>query len=200
MTRRFVRVRRGRPTLADAEAFLLGRPHGVWKSDYVSPKERLLRLAELRSQLKRLLRANLPSGPRLDLLILKAHLLVEFMLTQYIALRSYYEYDVSVERLTFPQKMAVAHILGYPLDPVLMPSLELLNRLRNQVAHGFELDRAVIDRFLRLYAEDPEAVADHTDRRRAGDLRSTLRTIVWGMLGVIEAQHVEAYEERGHGA
>lgn len=67
-------------------------------------------------------------------------------------------------------------MLGYPLDRVLMPSLQLLNTLRNQVAHGFDLDRVTVDRFIRLHSDDPDAVANLTDRRRAQEVRPSSET------------------------
>jgi hypothetical protein len=200
MKKGFIRVRRLRPTVQDAEAFLVGRPHAVWKTDYVTASERVTRIDALRSRLKLLIKEHLPARLQLDFVILKGHLLVEFTLTEYIGLRSHYEYDVSTERLSFVQKMAVAHMLGFPLDPLIMPSLELLNRLRNQVAHGLDFDRGQVDKLLRFFAEDPDERPTHTDQSRVREMRRAVEHLVWAMLGVIEGQHVAAYEAVEHGA
>src|SRR5258708_2179131 len=98
MTRRFIRLKKKRSTQLDAQEYLRKGHAGIGPRDYVTPEERLQRLAELNHEIRELIGQHLPRGRRLDLIVLKGHLLVEFMLDQYITLMSHAEVDMEKER------------------------------------------------------------------------------------------------------
>ena len=188
--RRFSRSRRKRPNLAEAEEFLR-RGHGVnmAASHYVSVEERRQRLAKLAQEVPALLRAELAKVRSLDLAVLKCHLLLEFMLNQFIDLTAPTEGALGDARLSFKQKPAVAHALGLPADPLFLPSLDLLNTIRNQVAHTLAPNRALIDKLVRINSEEPDEVQNLTDAQRVAALKQITRFCCAKMLGMIEGLH-----------
>jgi hypothetical protein len=83
-----------------------------------------------------------------------------------------------------PQAVEVAYLLGFGAnDPILMPTVQGLNKLRNQIAHTFELDRKALDEILRLYNEDYETFSVKDDRDRIKYLRWICRFICGRVAG-----------------
>jgi len=74
----------------------------------------------------------------------------------------------------------------------LLPTIEILNRVRNQVAHKFTLDRAAVDELLRINHEDYDAFTPKNDRERVRCLRSLCQYICGTVAGKIEAVFVLA--------
>ena len=92
-------------------------------------------------------------------------MIVEYALTQYI--RCFVLVAVQAEdvRFTFSQKLEIAYLLGFGANhPILLPTIERLNKVRNQVAHTFTLDRAALDEMLRII--DPAKVVLGSAGRR----------------------------------
>jgi hypothetical protein len=147
---RFHKSRRRRPNIQEAEKYLKrGIGSGMRSDDYVSIAERKLRLGLLADKLSNKLKEHMPRSRNLELVILKCHFLVEFMFNQYIDLIAPTERFVegsnkSEARFTFKQKEILAHMLGFPSDPIFPPSIDLLNTILNLVAHTLEVDRARI--------------------------------------------------------
>ncbi len=196
MPRRFIRLKKKRPTAQDAREFLRKGRAGVGPRDFVTPEERLQRLDELNREIRELIRQHLPRGRRLDLIVLKGHLLVEFMLNQYIMLMSQSEVDMERERFSFPQKMTIVHALGFPYDPLFFPCLEILNSLRNQVGHTLRLDSTIVDRLLALTDDGSDEGREINDAYRATALRGIIRSLCLQVLGVIEGLHAgEIYSD-----
>jgi hypothetical protein len=71
--------------------------------------------------------------------------------------------------------------------------VDLLNQIRNQVAHTLTLDRRLIDRLIRINNDDPEDLPKAlTDAQRATALKQITRFFCGKVLGVIEAkQYIE---------
>ncbi|MBI4691216.1 MAG: hypothetical protein HY754_13275 [Nitrospirae bacterium] len=162
---------------------------GMNATDYVSVAERQERVAKLSGDLEQILKTNLPKTRNLDIVILKCHLIIEFMFNQYIDLIAPTEGIIENERFTFKQKQTLVHLLGFPADPLFMPSIDILNTLRNQVAHTLSIDRKMIDKLIRLNAEDPKEANHLTDSQRATWLKHITKILCWMMLGAIEAKH-----------
>jgi len=157
--------------------------------DYVSVAERKKRLVQLAEEFKEKLKKHLPRSHNLEVVILKCHLLVEFMFNQYIDLIAPTEGVIESERFTFKQKETLVHMLGFPSDPVFFPSIDLLNSIRNSVAHALAIDRRKIDHLIRINSEDPDDAKRLTDNQRATALKQITKFLCWQMLGVMEAKH-----------
>lgn len=157
--------------------------------DYVSVAERKIRLTQLADELEEKLKNHLPRSRNLELVILKCHLLIEFMFNQYVDLMAPTEGVIKSERFTFKQKETLVHMLGFPSDPVFFPSIDLLNSIRNSVAHTLAIDRKKIDHLILINSEDPDDAKGLTDNQRATGLKQITKFLCWQMLGVIEAKH-----------
>jgi hypothetical protein len=198
---KFIRTNVPRPKLGDSLEFIKKGYYTIGKEKHVLPRDRIKDIEELKEQLKRLLKEEIPINRNLDLVILKCHLLVEFMINQYITLSSVHKFDISNEKFSFAQKLSLAHAFGFPPDPILLPSMEVLNRIRNQVAHTLYLDRTLIDTLLRIHSDDPESFNVSNDHERIRCIKSITRFLCGSIMGVIFAQHSTAYEainKNGH--
>lgn len=128
---------------------------------------------EVADALHGLIRDQYPRSGNLEYAILKAHLIVEHALAQYIRCSA----DVLVEttqlrRFSFSQKVEFAYLLGLGVnDALLLPTIERLNQIRNQVAHSFILDRALVDEMLRINSDDYDGLVIGNDRDRVKRLR-----------------------------
>jgi len=191
-----VRFRRKRPNLAEAEEWLR-RGYGavMTASDYVSVEERKQRLEKLDTDVPTMLRTELARVRSLDLVILKCHLLLEFMLNQFIDLTAPTEGALEDARLTFKQKQAVVHMLGLPAIPLFLPSLDLLNTIRNQVAHTLAPDRGLTDKLIGMNSEDPDEIQNLTDAKRVTALKQITRFYCGMIVGVIDARHESEFHE-----
>jgi len=198
---RFHRSRRKRPNIQEAEQWLKGGIGGGMRAEnYISAAERKKRLTRLTDEIKEKLKEHLPRSRNLELVILKCHLLIEFMFEQYIDLIAPTEGVIKSERFTFKQKEALVYMLGFPSDPVFFPTIDLLNSIRNSVAHTLTIDRKKVDQLIRINSEDPEDVKGLTDNQRSTALKQITKFMCAQMLGVIEAKHEFEwvdYQEKG---
>lgn len=185
--KKFHRSRRKRPSLQEAEQY---RKKGFGGSeDYVTVEERKKRIVALSAELDALLKQHLTRLRNLELVVLKCHLLVEFMFNQYIDLISPTEGVVDSERFTFKQKESLVHMLGFYADPCFFPSVDLLNAIRNGVAHTLTLDRQKIDKLILINCEDPADAKRLNDTQRASALKYITTCMCWFMLGEIQGRH-----------
>lgn len=158
-------------------------------SDYVTIAERKARLAQLDTTIEDLLKTHLPKARNLDIVILKCHLLIEFMFNQYIDLIAPTEGIIEDPRFTFKQKQILVHLLGFSADPLFMPSIDIINKLRNQVAHTLSIDRKLIDKLIRLNAATTRETNHLTDSERSIGLKQITKFLCGMMLGDIKAKH-----------
>jgi hypothetical protein len=118
------------------------------------------------------------------------------MFNQFIDLMAPTEGVIETERFTFKQKESLVHLLGFPPDPLFFPSVDLLNNIRNQVAHTLMVDRALIDKLIQINSEEPCEVRNLTDAKRVTALKAITRFMCEQMLGTIEGmQAVELYSQ-----
>jgi hypothetical protein len=92
--------------------------------------------AELPSELQQQITAAIVSSRRLDEVILRGHLYVEYCLNELILARWSNKGIQIVERFTFDQKIAIADGTGIIDDAKVIKSLKGLNKLRNMIAHS----------------------------------------------------------------
>ena len=117
---RFLRFRCKRPSLQDAENSLKGGIGGGMRAeDYVSVADRKERLASLADDIEDKLKTHLPRTRNLELMVIKCHLMLEFMLNQFIELMAPTECDVHSVRFQFPEKVFLVHMLGFPSGPTI---------------------------------------------------------------------------------
>ena len=139
------------------------------------------------------MKREFPRTQNLEYAILKSHLIIEYALTQYI--RCFSAVVVSTEsiRFTFAQRLEIAYLLGFGNnDPISLPTVERLNKVRNQVAHTFNLDRVALDEMLLINSEDYDAFKVKNDRERISRLRSICAFICGRVAGESLAAHVVA--------
>jgi uncharacterized protein YutE (UPF0331/DUF86 family) len=128
---------------------------------------------DVADELHRLIRDQFPRSSNLEYAILKAHLIVEHALAQYIRCCASVLVDtIKIRRFSFSHKLEFAYLLGLGVsDPLLIPTIERLNQIRNQVAHSFVLDRVLVDEMLRINSEDYDGFVVSSDRERVKRLR-----------------------------
>jgi len=192
---KFIKYNVPRPKLNDALEFVKKGHYTVSRDKFVSPKERIKEVEELEANIKKLLKQEIPKSRSLDLVILKCHLLVEYMMNQFITLSAKNKFDISKERFTFSQKLSLVHAFGFHLDPTILPSIEVLNRLRNQVAHTLVLDRELVDTLLKINSEDPDSFAVLGDKERLRGIKSITWFLCASLMAAISVHHDGAYEE-----
>jgi len=157
--------------------------------DYISTADRTKRLVQLADEIEEKLKSHLPHSRNLELVVLKCHLLIEFMFNQYIDLIAPTEGVLESERFTFKQKESLVHMLGFPSDPLFFPSIDLLNTIRNSVAHTMSIDRKKIDHLIQINSGNPDQVEKLTDSKRISALKSITKYLCLMILGPIEAKH-----------
>jgi hypothetical protein len=143
-----------RPSLQDAHKY---QKDGSWSfgGDYLSREERISLARAAAKEIEQKCKTALPRTRSLELLILKCHIIIEFALESYI-------HTVSTPTLTdrelamsFAEKLNVAYILGLGSgDATLLPSIELLNQIRNKMAHKLIVDEVKLDELIRINSEE----------------------------------------------
>lgn len=166
-------IKRKRPTLATAHEFHRSGSYLRSAPEHLVSDEEREALSEAAfRRLEQLLKDQFPRSGNLEYAILKAHLITEYAITEYIRCLSTVLVDPSDIRFTFFQKLEFAYLMGLGVtDPVLLPTIERLNKIRNQVAHSFTIDRALVDEMLRVNSEDYADFKIKDDRERVRRLR-----------------------------
>jgi hypothetical protein len=190
-------TRRKKPGRRELDEFLrTGTLRHDPREHEVSPKARRTDLRVASDDVKRLLRRYLGGNASLELTILRGHLVLEYLLNQFIRFMAPVEVDPEGLRLTFSQKVDVFHILGALPDPQLFVTLELWNRLRNQLAHRLDFDRTLVDQLIRVNSEAGQGKL--SDRQRASRLRALAGYYAGAIMSCIEAAAaMDAHEAKG---
>lgn len=190
------KLRKRRATLQDAlNSIKQGFDDVIDVDDYVFREEREADIQHTVSEIESLLKSQIPHSRNLDLVILKCHLLLEYVLNQYIRLTAKCEVDISKERFSFSQKLTLVHILGLLPDSTTIPTLELFNRIRNQVAHTLSLDRKLIDLLIKINSEDPESIAQLDDKTRVRAIKNITSFYCISLIAAIKAHNELEYLE-----
>lgn len=184
-------------TLQDAHAYLQGKITCSFRgtNDYVSENERQATLERIKAELLTLIKKQFPRTAHLEYAILKAHLIIEHTITEYIRFHA----RVSCENLkfSFSDKLDIAYLMGFgALDPILIVTVERLNKVRNAAVHKFEIDRPSVDEMLRLNSNDYDNFKLVNDRERITWLRRVCASICGRVIGHMESEYyVWLYQE-----
>lgn len=189
------KLRKPKPTLKEAEKFRKVGHYSVLEKDYIKFKERIEDISKSKNEIEKLIKRELPKVRRLDLVILKCHILLEYMLNQYIRFVGNNEYDISKDRFSFSNKIIIAHILGLPPDPTFIPSLEIINKLRNQVAHTMSLNRELIDTLIKINSDKEDIPKEIDDKFRAIAIREITKFYCGAFLGAIEGHNYVIFKQ-----
>jgi hypothetical protein len=181
---RSLHSRKLRSTLSDSQHFYHdGVGGGMRIVDYLSDKDRSQIVEEVSIQLFDIARQYFPRTSNLEYAILKTHLIIEHALTQFIRCTSFVLVEPESLRYSFSQKLEIAILHGFGNGcSVSVPSVELLNKIRNQIAHRFVIDVHLINELILINSEDVNP-AQLTDRQRIAYLRSWCYSICGGMAG-----------------
>jgi hypothetical protein len=169
---RALNSKRPRSTLADAHEFRRnGRGGGMTAIDYLADADRERIAEEVREMLLASVRQQFPRTGNLEYAILKTHLIIENALAQYIRCTSAVLVELESLRFSFSQKLEIAVLHGFGNGcPTSVPSIEILNRIRNQVAHKFSIDRKLVHELVNINIDDGDA-SGMTDRQLIAVLR-----------------------------
>ncbi|WP_374428714.1 hypothetical protein [Tabrizicola sp.] len=191
-------VKRPRPNLQSAHDYHREGSYSIHPAKHFTFEEERSEEIERIAKELREIGKKFPRTQNVEYALLKAHLIIEYAITQYI--RGYATVAVTDKdiRLSFSQKLEVAYLLGFGAnDPILLPTVEGINRLRNQIAHTFELDRVRLDEVFRINSEDYENFSIKDDRERVTHLRWIARYICAIIPGTMLGEYASMkYHER----
>ena len=98
-----------------------------------------------------LLKEHLPKSNDLELVILKGHILLEYLLNQIITVKSEYNLETMDTNFTFNQKIEILVILNIiKQNSDIYQVLKVWNKLRNQIAHKLDFDQKLVDKLIKL--------------------------------------------------
>lgn len=164
--------RKPRPTRETAHRARAEGGHSILPEDYVEDVERNSFADRMGAELTDLVKMQFPRTTNLEYALLKCHLIVEYALTQFIRGSAHVLVEPDAIRFTFAQKLEVAYLMGFGVnEPWAIPAVELLNKVRNQAAHRFNLNRKEVDEMLRIVSEDYHNFEMTDDRMRVRHLR-----------------------------
>jgi len=124
----------------------------------------------------------LPHGKDLDLVILKAHLLIEEQLRQLISERLKNPTSLDDARLEFHQCILLAQALFQPdFQSWLWTSLVKLNKIRNAIAHNLK-PKGLSDRIGNLIQSFPSGFAE-----TASDQQTRFEFTLWSMFDAVSS-------------
>ena len=186
-----LKSKRKRPNLETAHEWLKGGSFIISpKEHFLSDQEREAEIKEISDELTFDLPRQFPRTQNLEYAILKSHLIIEHVITQYIRCHSRVTVEVDDIRFTFSQKLEIAYLMGFgEHDPVLLPCIGLLNKARNQVAHTFSLKRHLIDELIHITGEGSDPIPIENDRHRISGLRRICKWICAYTAGRMEAEY-----------
>ncbi len=171
-----------RPSLEDAHKFHKVGHWGLDHSDRFTAEEQVNFATAASEEVKKKCHDALPNTRNLELLILKCHVIIEFALESYIRALSAATMTDRELKLTFEEKTNVAYMMGLGIkDPLLLPSIELLNRIRNDIAHRLTVDEKKLDELIRINSDQYHEKHTFT----LGERLRGLKSITWCSCGMI---------------
>jgi hypothetical protein len=196
---RSFQFKRERPTFKTAHDFF---KNGGFSTDpathFLRGEQREAEIDKIDGSLLHITKQQFPRTQNLEYAILKAHLIVEYAITEFIRGFAMTAIEPTEIRFTFSQKLEIAYLLGFGVNsPIILPTVERLNKVRNQVAHKFVLDRAAVDEMLRINHEDYENFNPKSDRERIRMLRWICNYICGLVSGNILAAYTLAKRDEG---
>lgn len=195
-------IKRPRPNLETARKFF----NEGWSVDpqrhYTSREERETQIQFIYDSLKDIGK-RFPRTQNVEYAVLKAHLILEYAIIQYI--RGYSEVYLEEKDINFSfyQKMEIAYFLGFGAnDPRMLPTIQGINKIRNQIAHSFAFDKKDLDEILRINSDDYDGFIVSKDTERIKYLRLICQFICGRVAGEMLGAYAVAvhFEERQEGA
>lgn len=157
------------------------------------------RPSEKDANMEQLLKANMPRSNNLDLVILKGHILLEYMLNQFITLMAPTQIDIKKLNISFRHKIEIVHMLGMlKFPPFFYVTLDIFNSLRNQVAHELTINRGLVDKLIKYNSEEIGSVPED-DKVRAKAIKKIVRFWCWVLMGYIQGHHHAEFSEKSGG-
>lgn len=164
---------RARPTFETAHSV---HKNGGWlvssPEHWRTTDEHKAEVGKATERLMAIVKEQFPRTNILEYAVLKAHLIIEFALDQFIDVTARGNNFDKVRRFNFASKLEVAILLGFgATDALVIPIIERLNTIRNQAAHKFTIDRDGLDEIFRVVSPDYHDFSVEHDRERIKRLR-----------------------------
>lgn len=124
----------------------------------------------------------------LELIILKSHLLIEYLLNKFIETHSNSEeFQIKDTNFQFYQKLKICELFGIftSKDDDILLQIILLNKIRNQVAHTLEIDKKLLQNFLKF---NKELKAKYSDPNSNKAIISMIKNIIPYLCGYLVGQ------------
>ncbi len=129
----------------------------------------------------------------IELLILKGHLLVEYILNKYIDSFSDHGKRMEESKFTFSQKIHVCKILGlFSADgDTLEEQILILNKIRNQIAHSLSFKRSLLNQLYKFHPKFKDRFKNEIGKRKDILLLTTIIPYVCGNIyGILETKFI----------
>ena len=183
-----ISLRKHTPSRDLAERYMRGdAPWGVGSDQFMSDAERVAEMERVVAQLHQVAK-QFPRTRVLEYAILKSHLITESALTHFIRLTSRVLVPDEEIKLSYAQKLQIAQLHGFAYgSATVIPSLELLNRLRNQVAHRFEFNLCLVDQFVKINSDAYDESFDANNIVRIRCLRQFSTFLAASTAGTLES-------------
>lgn len=177
------------PSLEDAHQYHKEGSWSIGPEDRFSPAERRAAAIAARNEIEKKCRKALPKTRNLELLILKSHITIEYAVETFIRSFSAGNVDDYIGRFNFDEKVKIAFMLGLGIkDPLMIPSIRLLNRIRNDIAHRLAINENDLDEFVRINSEQYKGQKTFSLSERLGCLKFFTYTTCGQIAGFISAQ------------
>jgi len=130
-------------------------------------------------------RKHFPNTKNIVLLILKGHLIIEEEMNELISLASLNSKKLERAKLTYFQKICLLTALYPTRLHDTFYSIELLNELRNKIAHNLDHKETnfLIERFLKTL-EDQERLDEYKEEPIYKRLKSSIAFLCGGISGI----------------
>jgi hypothetical protein len=118
-------------------------------------------------EFRKLLIGELKSIKNLELLILKSHLLVEYLLNSFIETHSNSdEFSISETSFQFHHKLKICMLFGVfeNKNDEKLQQILLLNKIRNHVSHTLIIDKTLVENFLKYSDQKEEYKKPYSDQ------------------------------------
>jgi hypothetical protein len=160
---------------------------GVGSDQFMSDADRVAEMERVVAQLHHVIK-QFPRTRVLEFAILKSHLITESALTHFIRLTSRVLVSAEEIKLSYAQKLQIAQLHGFAYgSATVIPSLEILNGLRNHVVHKFEFDMRLVDLFVKINSDAYDESLDATNIGRIRCLRQFSKFLAASTAGTLES-------------
>lgn len=177
-------------TVGEAEQFISrGTLLAFDPESHISADDRKARLNQFQKDMAFRIRNAIRGTRRVDLAILQCHIVMEFLLDQFIDLMAPVEGALAGERFTFKQKEAIAFMVSGGSKSLFFPTADLLNQLRNKVAHTLAVDRQLLQKLFHIHGLPRGEFKRMSDRRIATGLGSITAGVCGEMTGFVAGVH-----------